>query len=90
MVAMHYAARHPTEVSKLILSSTAAQFRLDETVKMMSRLGGDNAAEIARQFFSNPSQEAYDAYGDVCLPLSATLTLRQRVLFVNEPSSALK
>ena len=40
MVAMHYAARHPTGVSKLILSSTAAQFRLDETVKMMSKLGG--------------------------------------------------
>ena len=66
---MHYAARHPTGVSKLILSSTAAQFRLDETVKMMSQLGGENAAEVAHKFFSNPSQEAYDAYGDVCLPL---------------------
>ena len=33
MVAMHYAARHPASVSKLILSSTAAQFRLDETEK---------------------------------------------------------
>ena len=69
MVAMHYAARHPTGVSKLILSSTAAQFRLDETVKMMSKLGGDDAAEVARQFFSNPSQDAYDAYSKVCLPL---------------------
>ena len=39
MVAMHYAARYPSEVSKLILSSTAAQFRLDDTVKMMRELG---------------------------------------------------
>ncbi len=69
MVAMHYAARHPTGVSKLILSSTAAQFRLDETVKMMRKLGGEYPAEIARQFFSNPSQTAYDTYGKVCLPL---------------------
>ena len=69
MVAMHYAARHPAGVSKLILSSTAAQFRLDETVKMMRKLGGDHPAEIARQFFSNPSQTAYDTYGKVCLPL---------------------
>jgi len=69
MVAMHYAARYPSEVSKLILSSTAAQFRLDDTVKMMRELGGDHAAEIAHQFFSNPSQEAYDAYGEICLPL---------------------
>ena len=36
MVAMHYAARYPSEVSKLILSSTAAQFRLDDTVKTVS------------------------------------------------------
>ena len=69
MVAMHYAARYPKTVSKLILSSTAAQFRLDETEKMMRKLGGDHAAEVARQFFSNPSQAAYDTYGEVCLPL---------------------
>ena len=69
MVAMHYASRHPKGVSKLILSSTAAQFRLDETVKMMNQLGGENAAEVAHQFFSKPSQEAYDAYSKVCLPL---------------------
>ena len=69
MVAMHYAARHPASVSKLILSSTAAQFRLDETEKMMRTLGGDAAAQVARQFFSNPSAEAYEVYGEVCLPL---------------------
>ena len=86
MVAMHYAARHPTGVSKLILSSTAAQFRLDETVKMMSQLGGDNTAEVAHKFFSNPSQEAYNAYGDVCLPLysnpnaAATDAFRERAI----------
>lgn len=69
MVAMHYAARHPAGVSRLILSSTAAQFRLDETEKMMRRLGGDEAAGVARQFFSNPSEDAYKTYGKVCLPL---------------------
>ena len=69
MVAMHYAARYPKSVSKLILSSTAAQFRLDETEKMMRKLGGDYAAKVAYQFFSKPSQAAYDAYGKVCLPL---------------------
>ena len=69
MVAMHYAARHPVGVSKLILSSTAAQFRLDETVKMMRKLGGPRAADVAREFFSNPSKAAYEIYGKVCLPL---------------------
>ena len=69
MVAMHYAARHPKGISKLILSSTAAQFRLDETVKMMRKLGGPRAADVAYEFFSNPSKAAYEAYGEVCLPL---------------------
>lgn len=69
MVAMHYAARYPKNISKLILSSTAAKFRLDETVKMMRELGGDNAAKVAHLFFSDPSQAAYDRYGEVCLPL---------------------
>ena len=69
MVAMHFAARHPSGLSKLILSSTAAQFRLDETMKIMRQLGGERAAEVSHQFFSNPSQSAYDTYGEVCLPL---------------------
>ena len=55
MVAMHYAAHHPANVSKLILSSTAAHFRLDETVKMMGKVGGEAAAEVAHQFLLNPS-----------------------------------
>ena len=86
MVAMHYAARHPAGVSKLILSSTAAKFRLDETVKMMRKLGGDHAAAVAQKFFSNPSQASYDNYGKVCLPLysnpntPATGTFRDRAI----------
>ncbi len=69
MVAMHYGARHPDGPSKLILSSTCAQFRLDETKNMMRRLGGDAAAEMANEFFSNPSQERFDRYAQICLPL---------------------
>ena len=53
----------------MILSSTAAQFRLDETVKIKREHGGERAAEVSHQFFSNPSQGAYDTYGKVCLPL---------------------
>ncbi len=69
MVAMHYAAQHPSKLSKLILSSTAAQFRLDETVNMMRKLGGESAADVARRFFSCPSEDVYKIYGEVCLPL---------------------
>lgn len=69
MVAMHYAARHIDGPSKLILSSTTAKFRLDETVKMTRMLGGERPATIAREFFSAPTLDRYEAYADACVPL---------------------
>ncbi|MFL4470650.1 alpha/beta fold hydrolase [Tateyamaria armeniaca] len=68
MVAMHYGARHPEGPSRLVFSSTAAQFELDAAVDMMRHLGGDTAAEASRAFFSAPSLERYKVYGEVCLP----------------------
>ena len=69
MVAMHYAARHPNHPARLILSSTAARFLLEETVAKATELGGPEAGEVARTFFSTPSQKSYDHYSEVCLPL---------------------
>ncbi len=69
MVAMQYAARYPDGPAKLILSSTAAQFRLDATEEMMRHLGGQRAAELARIFFTNPSLATFEDYAAVCLPL---------------------
>ncbi len=69
MVAMHYAARHPDGPSKVILSSTAACFLMDETAKMMAHLGGPRAADLAREFFTNPSVEVHEEYARICLPL---------------------
>lgn len=69
MVAMHYAARHPDGPEKLILSSTAARFLLDETVAKATELGGADAGQVARDFFSAPTLEGYARYGEVCLPL---------------------
>lgn len=68
MVAMHYAARHPEGPSRVIPSSTAAQFRPDAAVDMMRRLAGDAAAEASRAFFSVPSLERYQVCGEMCLP----------------------
>ena len=71
MVAMHYGARYPSKPAKLILSSTAAQFRLDATEQMMRHLGGERPAELARAFFTAPSIELFEEYAAVCLPLYA-------------------
>lgn len=69
MVAMHYAARHPDAPSQLILSSTAACFLMEETAQMMTKLGGPRAAELAREFFGNPSVDVHAEYSEICLPL---------------------
>lgn len=74
MVAMHYGARHPDGPSKLILSSTAAKFRLDETARMARELGGTQAGEVAEAFFSMPTLETYKSYSEVCLPLYTQAT----------------
>jgi proline iminopeptidase len=69
MAAMAYATRHPHQPSRLILSSTAARMHLEETYAMMSRLGGEEAATIARAFWSAPSVEGAAAYMATCMPL---------------------
>lgn len=69
MVAMHYAARHPEGPARLILSSTAAKFLLEETVAYATKLGGAHAGQVARDFFTEPSVERYALYSKVCLPL---------------------
>ena len=69
MVAMHYAARHRDGPSKVILSSTAAKFLMDETVAVMDALGGPDAAALARRFFTEPSLDRFAEYSEVCVPL---------------------
>jgi len=69
MVAMAYATRHPDHPAKLILASTAAQMRLDRSLDMFERLGGEEAREVARRFFENPSQAAMAEYVRTCFPL---------------------
>jgi len=69
MVAMAYATRHPGHASKLIFSSTAARMNLEATYAMMARLGGEQAAAVARRFWSNPSAATAGEYMAVCMPL---------------------
>ncbi|WP_437974063.1 alpha/beta fold hydrolase [Sorangium sp. So ce295] len=68
MVAQAYAARYPDYPGKLILTSTTAKLRLDRMLAVFERLGGPQAADIARRFFADPMPNFHD-YIRVCLPL---------------------
>jgi proline iminopeptidase len=69
MVAMHYAARHPQHPAKVVLSSTAARMDIAAMAEMFDRLGGAEAAAIARAFWSDPTDANRDAYLAKCGPL---------------------
>ena len=69
MVAMAYATRHPQGPGKLVLSSTAARMHLEATYAMMEKLGGAEAAAVARKFWTDPSAAGADDYMTKCMPL---------------------
>ncbi|WP_438027826.1 alpha/beta fold hydrolase [Sorangium sp. So ce233] len=68
MVAQAYAARYPDHPGKLILTSTTAKLRLDRMLPVFERLGGAQAADVARRFYADPIPNFRDYIG-VCLPL---------------------
>ncbi|HWE06305.1 MAG TPA: alpha/beta hydrolase [Rhizomicrobium sp.] len=69
MVAISYAARHSDHPAKLILSSTAARMRFDDTFRMMEERGGPEARAIAERFWARMDAPALAEYMRVCMPL---------------------
>jgi proline iminopeptidase len=68
-VALNYALRHPGHPAKLVLSSTAAHISFARTFAAFERLGGDEARSIAERFWRDPTDEDFEDYARVCLPL---------------------
>nr|AGC71332.1 putative Prolyl aminopeptidase [uncultured bacterium A1Q1_fos_515] len=69
MVAQRYAHRHPGHASRIVLSSTAARMDLAAIVAMFAKLGGAEAAEVARAFWTDPTPEHQIEYLQTCGPL---------------------
>jgi proline iminopeptidase len=69
-VAQSLAIRHPDHVGRLVLSSTAAKFRLDRCLDTFLRLHGTRAREVAEAFWhaAGDADKVRD-YIDVCFPL---------------------
>lgn len=69
MVAMAYAVRHPDHPGKLVLSSTTAKTRLDRVYAAFERLGGREAGDAARRYWTKPGPETLPDYARLCFPL---------------------
>ncbi len=68
-VAMAYAARNPDHPAKLVLQSTMARLDIELIAEGFRRVGGDDAAEVARSYWSGGGPDALAAYGATCAPL---------------------
>jgi proline iminopeptidase len=68
-VAQAYATRFPEHPGKLVLLSTNPRFNLERALAMFERLGGPEARDVARQFFSDPTPVSFGRYVQVCYPL---------------------
>jgi pimeloyl-ACP methyl ester carboxylesterase len=69
-VAQSLAVRHPGHVGRLVLSSTAAKFRLDRCLDTFLRLHGTHAQQIAEAFWRAPGDAAkLRDYIEICFPL---------------------
>ncbi len=75
-VAQAYATRFPEHPGKLILCSTNPRFNLTRALAMFERLGGPEAAAIARRFFQDPLPEVFQQYIQVCAPLYTRLPVQ--------------
>ena len=69
MVAMAYGVRHPDHPGKLVLSSTTAKTRLDRVYAAFERLGGAEARDAARRYWTNPGKDTMPDYARLCFPL---------------------
>ena len=67
-VAQRYLARHPAHPGRVILSSTSHHFGLDRKLAMFERLGGADARESARAFWTDPTPATWDDYERLCRP----------------------
>jgi pimeloyl-ACP methyl ester carboxylesterase len=67
-VALNYALRHPDHPAKLVLTSTAARFRVDRSLAMFERLGGPEVRAVAERCFTEPTPENLEEHLRVCGP----------------------
>jgi proline iminopeptidase len=71
-VAQRYIERHPDHPSKVILSSTSPHMARERKDAMFARLGGAEAGESSKRFWSDPNAATWDDYGVHCRHLYNT------------------
>ncbi len=69
-IALAMAIRHPDLVAALIVVNAVLQSDPEHRIEMFRRLGGDEAAAVARYDLEHRSAESREPYMRVCMPLT--------------------
>ena len=69
MVALQYAIRHPEHPGKVILDSTTAINDVSIMLPVFERLGGQEIARLAKDFWAGPTPDLMGRYLNECMPL---------------------
>ena len=71
-VALDYAARYPDHPGALVLLGPAARTVPERSVAVYERIAGAEPAEVARRFFDERTEMAFNEFLRVCFPLLTT------------------
>jgi pimeloyl-ACP methyl ester carboxylesterase len=80
MVALDYAARHPQHPSALVLLGPVARIVPELSIAKYEQLGGEEARDVARSFYSDMDERAFADFVRVCFPLLSTYPLTSDVI----------
>ncbi|MGH3073072.1 MAG: alpha/beta fold hydrolase [Gaiellaceae bacterium] len=69
IVALDYAARYPRHPGALVLGAPVARIVPERSIPMYEKLGGPEAAEVARRYYGAPDEQAFADFIRVCFPL---------------------
>jgi proline iminopeptidase len=80
LVALRYAARHPSHPAALVLAAPVARIVPERSIAVYERLGGAEAREVAERYYDEMDEQAFADFLRVCLPLLSTYALTSEVI----------
>ncbi len=80
VVALDYAARHPSHPAALVLVGPVARIVPERSLEVYERLGGSAAVEAGRRFYGEMSEQSFADFLRVCFPLLSRSQLTADVM----------
>jgi proline iminopeptidase len=80
LVALRYAAGHPSEPAALVLAGPVARIEPERSLAVYERLGGEEAREVAERFYGGMDDHDFADFVRVCFPLLSSYAMTSEVI----------